>query len=941
MYIQAFPISVTNVFPMVNSVNGGQLATEFNLRSRESVSTDSAITYMVGPTYVHSASDFSVSIKPGTSNVLLIGPGRALINGHFVQTLADVEIDLPAAVAASGTRLSGNLAIGIRMMYADTLLSGSATPLSAYAGSLEPEDNTTQMYKGIQVVILPQDQFKLPTDSPTDESQVTAHLKLATFRYTNGVIRGNIAQTPFSENGTVLSAERIKDIDDLLEGQFITHQGLAPNKIYTYAGKPIIQTVDNDPQTVVSRDSTWCDSTDSIMVWDRNPQSGLSSDVDASQYGYVAEAQFLWNANDNQLKLVVPHKQIDGGMIEDPEAASQRYKFYPRAIPLPTASLTDSGSYGIVDSNYTNAILNRFNEMDSHYLFAGHGTQFAYVPQLNTISELPALPSVATVSTAFEHQPFDYVLVGQDFTQVAQSDSSRSPATVYQVLQYCDTFSDTVYDPDSGEDPPHDISHPVATISQDFPDVESADRFIVVGGIRTLAIEAVQYYNHAVSNDAVKVSISVSGVEYVVRYLFVFYVRQQYSEPIWITGTVNLATENTVGGFRNVAESEIGQGYVYLDTNGHLRVLDYTLLASGALAYQLGHDISLTNLTFDALQTQLNEYVNERVAFPDQTQVVSTAQAIMAGSDVDASVINVTIELPDDSSLGDSETQILNIYDIDSRFGASIYLHITGNATNKTILNILNCQKLRIDNNISGSPVLMLSNCELYYDAVILDYATSEVVGGASPVIRSNITGLSLWYKSDASQTDPQLVVDGMTVYQKNVALSGADIDAFGSDYTNDVHFTVGLDSITLDTFGDVVGCGIAIQNGSTANNQEGESALAVTLDFPQGSPLVYPIKHMVKPISINGSFSVCYNATTETDTHVLQNTNLTLITSPYDAGTMQYASNVPCTIFLNTNVVPITPVIYRYGTSVDPEIAVIDGVKSDDIHIFSGKVTS
>lgn len=926
MYIQAFPVATTNVFPMVNSVNGGQLATEFNMRSRESIGTPSVISYMVGPTYVHAPTDFNVSLKAGSSSVLVISPGRALINGHFVETLSDIEVDIPAAIASSGSRLSGNLVIGVRMMYADTALSGSVVPLSEFGGSLEAEDDVTQMYKGIQIVILPQASFNLPIDVPNDESAVTAHLKLATFRYVNGAVQsGSIIQTPFSENGTIFSADRIGNLVDILSDEYINRQGLQPNKIYTYAGKPIIQTVDGNPQTVVSGDSTWCDSTDSIMVWDRNPQSGLSSDVDASQYGYVTEAQFLWNANDNQLKLVVPHKQIDGGMIEDPEAASQRYKFYPRAIPLPTASLADSGSYGIVDSNYTNAILNRFNEMDSHYLFAGQGTQFAYVSQLTTISELPALPSVASVSTVFEHKPFDYVLVGQDFTQVEQPTSTRSPATVYQVLQYCDTFADTVYDPDSGETPPHDISHPIATISQDFPDAESADRFIAIGGVRTLAIEAVQYYNHAVSNDAIKVSISVSGVEYFVRYLFVFYVRQQYSEPIWITGTVSLATENTIGGFRNVSDSDVGQGYVFMDADGHLRILDYTLLASGALAYQLGHDISLTNLTFDALQTQLNEYVNERVVFPDATQLENAAQALSVREVIDPDIVNVTIEIPDDSNV--TEMQTLDIYDLDSRFHSSIYLHIIGSSVGNTTVYIRNCQRLRIDNNIVGTPRIVLSNCELYYDASILNYVDS-------------IDGLSLWYEIDHTQQTqdvPQLTIDGMTVRMKNAPFNGTDIDGFSDVNTNDLHFAVGLNALTFDTYGDVIGCEIGIQNGSTANNQLGETVMAATFDLPQSSLLSYPLKHMTKPISINGTFSVCYPADIGSATHMLQNTLLTLTTLPYD---VSMESAVPCTLFLSTSVSEVTPLIYNYNTNVLPTGQIINGVSSDNIHIFSGKVT-
>ena len=63
-----FPVSATNIFPIANTKKGGQLVTEFNLRCIDSVSTDESIQYMVGPSFVHGASDFEVKCQGSTGS---------------------------------------------------------------------------------------------------------------------------------------------------------------------------------------------------------------------------------------------------------------------------------------------------------------------------------------------------------------------------------------------------------------------------------------------------------------------------------------------------------------------------------------------------------------------------------------------------------------------------------------------------------------------------------------------------------------------------------------------------------------------------------------------------------------------------------------------------------------------------------------------------------
>ena len=155
-----FSVGTTNIFPMANSTTGGQYATEFNLRTRESVCTPQNVTYMIGPSYAHGEADYKVT--SGTqlgrgSSMIVIQPGRAVVNGHFVQNLSEMQIDLSAARAADPT-LVGKLCIGLKAMY---------STLPTMAGTLETEDSEL-MYEGIQVVVLPEAQFKLPADVPTD-----------------------------------------------------------------------------------------------------------------------------------------------------------------------------------------------------------------------------------------------------------------------------------------------------------------------------------------------------------------------------------------------------------------------------------------------------------------------------------------------------------------------------------------------------------------------------------------------------------------------------------------------------------------------------------------------------------------------------------------------------------------------------------------------------
>ena len=181
MNFQTFPVGATNIFPLSNSKAGGQLATEWNLKSREMVATSSSLTYLCGPSFTHRVDDFNVRIQQDatgvaiSSSTLEIMPGNAVIDGHFVQSLDIMSVDLMEAniklKSMSRPPLKGRLCIGIRAYYSTE---------KTMAGAMLVE-NEQDYYEGIQLVVLPEEEIVLPLDSPDNQQAVTCHLKLATF----------------------------------------------------------------------------------------------------------------------------------------------------------------------------------------------------------------------------------------------------------------------------------------------------------------------------------------------------------------------------------------------------------------------------------------------------------------------------------------------------------------------------------------------------------------------------------------------------------------------------------------------------------------------------------------------------------------------------------------------------------------------------------------
>lgn len=953
MNFKTFNVATTNIFPMANGAGPGSLMSEFNLRSRESVATSASVKYFIGPSYTHGPDDFKISVQTDgdtqvSSSVLMISEGRALINGHYVETLAPMIVDLLEANATAKKNkldpLKGKLVVGLRVMYStEATMAGAILPV---------EDN--DIYEGVQVVILPEDKFRLPTDVPNEEDKVTAHIKLGTFNFINGAISSVHNNIPGKYQ--IVEASRISNVDDIISEGYISKTGLNPNKLYTFAGKG------TDPATGLD---TWCDSTDSLMVWDKTPT--LVTDKPD-----VTEATFQVDAATKAVKLVIPHKQVDG--VKKTDGTLQYYK--DRQIKLPIADYATGGS-GTVDSNYTKHIKQVAETINNFYHMPA-GKQVHYIDVLNTADDLPPINAAWKVG--------DYVLVNQDNTQDTSSDTSKAPSTMYVILSgviqsvkffskfgytYNDvkTFSgqadgdkiycladQAIYNIKSHtqliNQPTNwatgyftyftkinDLYYPVpkTSVPPEFqPNIYYSctvvkDKYEPLPGVQ-VGIEYISDIpNTGISPDDILDQTAMFGIpkseyrgqvdsdyliaEYqdkegrIARYCYKVQTsnKYQYSTPIMLTGSIPLAQETVIGGFLNVPDTAVDGGYIIRDDNGHLRLIDYSLLRSGVLAYQLGEDFETpSGVDIASIQTYLDEYVNYRVAFKDTNKI--------AESKSDPYVINVTINLPDATD-DDEETKLL-IRGIDSRFNTSVYLHIKGGADSKTTINIMDCEKIRIDSNIEGTPKVNLYRSNLYYDASVINYFTT-------------IDDMKLWYERYSSD-DPDLLVDNMTVTEVNAPIISEDIDIWSLEVPNDNHFTYALKSITFGRSGEIVGCEMYIRNDMSNNIEEGRYVIVSKFSLPEGQGLQYPAKRLTKQLKVTGSFVTCY-PTTSPAGYMITSTEFTALSQAVDEYTLN--PKLSGVISLLCNVFSIDRVV---GVDLGTQI---DGWQSNSFHIFSGGV--
>lgn len=895
-----FSADATILFPAANTTTGGQLATEWNLRSREMVSTDPNILYEVGPSFVHGVEDFEVDyLREGgiaiSDSKLSIAPGRAVINGHYVETLTPMVIDIMEAnnklVAQSRAPLKGKLSVGIRTFYATE---------QTVAGTILVEDEN-DMYLGIQIVVLPSEEMKTPSDTPTDSGLVTADLILAEFNYTNNTI-SNIVN--LDSKLQYIDPERVKDIDEIVSSKYVTKTGLNSKRLYAFAGKG------SDPGTGLD---TWEDVTDSIIIWDKDP-------IRTTEKTSYKQAEFV--PAGESVFLVLPHKPVYG-MTTD--LGEDEY-YEPRIMELPRADYA-SDSPGIISSDYTKQIKDIANKIND-FRNSLTGKQIMFMDTRTVTTTLPI------INEAHGWGIGDYILVRHDeYVMDGTTSTESAPATLYVILPGPILSLQYATQVDGSESLDPGIPELMWGAELGYQEwYESA-------GQSEPDTENPQYYPQFYDPNYPPRGIPYNGPEH--RWYDYFRLRYyripeegsedkhpftdfyygvynagplSWSDPVMLTGTVALATESVIGGFYNASSQATDHGYVRLDDTGHLRLIDYELLRSGTLAYQLSEDLTLpNNITLTETQNYLYEYVNGRIAFPSGNQL----------SDV-PSVIHIYIPL-----INTADGGVIEIEGIDSRFNTAVCLHIQGDADSNVTVNIRDCEKLIIDPSIGGYPVINIYRCCLKYDPLVFQYVRTC---NRDTSIYGTFTGMqdiSLWY-AKVDSTDPNITVNDMTVTELDSQIISADINYWrelDDPVANDNEYIVALRSITFDGYGNIIGCEILAANNSTDNIETGDKIVVGSIVLPQGSSLVYPIACLTRQLKIDGQFTTAYLSG---QFWYVTDTSMTLLTGKYDELSPAESITGQVAFHSKTSLVPTT----ISETS-------IAGWEPDSYHILSGGAIS
>ena len=183
-------------------------------------------------------------------------------------------------------------------------------------------------------------------------------------------------------------------------------------------------------------------------------------------------------------------------------------------------------------------------------------------------------------------------IVGEDLTVDVTSDQVRAPSTMYVVLPGIVTAYEY-----------HSNVSNNTTVPSSLSGIELARRIVDVANGDTVSTSDPEVYGNyfdlspnyhgEVDKDYFMID-AVNGDSHTYYYYNVSESGNMcWSDPFFVTGEIPFAQEEVIGGFLNVPDTTLDGGYVYRDDTGHLRLLDYSLLRSGTLAYQLGEDFDI------------------------------------------------------------------------------------------------------------------------------------------------------------------------------------------------------------------------------------------------------------------------------------------------------------------------------------------------------------
>ena len=963
----------TNIFPIANSTVGGQLLTEYNLKSRESVGTDSSIDFICGLSYAHSMDDFALTKDTNNSTQIVISSGRAVIDGHYVESLTPIHIDIAElnANAVDKITLSGDFEVGLRIMYSDTTtMNGAIDPGTAvtpwWSGYGTYED--TDYFQGIQVVIAhrvytPKDK---PTQSDWTDGTPKCHLKLGSFVYKAGSVV-EIVNNPSKIQ--IYDSDRISDLRSALKDEgVLIRPTLDPNMLYVYSPN--------------GANESWCKASSALMVWDKldnTANNKVNKDDYISSTLVDGQAEFVQDGGKG-VALVVPHKQVDGGILENTEV-----KYWKdRIIEMPNANYS-KGTAGIVSKAYTDEI-KRISTDIEFIKRSGikEGTMRAYYPSMNWDTRKSTQRDNLTLPIPTDWNVGDYVLVRSDYTvdsanpvasmyivtagEVTELDvgSSTKPAssTVIKTgsLKVNAGTSNSISISNAtvtasgnglgnvrvGHSAIHDVAANSTEVfeiplSPNMPNAnyealitpngdpqltasikaKFADKFRISARNGTDSIMPSQQFSYMVNDNSGSMSLSnasvtgslstgtLNNVEFGLSYVganigtvdmtqetmptpaevlaeFVdglvgrvgdyvtviwtndtdednpvtttlYYAVKTtgtlgWSDPIQLTEPIVLASENVIGGFYNIdpdSSETLGQGYVYVDADGHLRIADFALLAGKTFAYVISNDWkSSVGLDRETLQLELDDYINNRIAYP-MTLLDPTNFATAGAMPTYSIHIIVNLSLSDD----DGSTP-LYIHNISSMFNTTVRLTFTGTVSENTKIFVSDCERLILDAPETILSSIWLKRSELYYDATVLNTIN---IGG--------YIGEELWDADIRLWTlDANLsIVDNVVTYTGTPTHDMLDMSATGTDgYNIDIHIGSYVKGIIFDTSCNIIGMDIAIEDNIAKTLQHGDLAVtyltANTYQLPV-SGFTIPTKCLTNAIRADGNYISMYYA--------------------------------------------------------------------------------
>jgi len=903
--LNVFPSMLTNMFPVANDTNGGQLVTEWNIKQLESVMGDTQIRWAHYPSYTATEQDFVISAVGATEPYsLFIGKtgglsNRAIIDGHFLEVLGRIRINLLSSsgvgVTADTPLASGQYEIGLVAVYSgdSTLTSQPPGRDSQLVGAI---DGTTKLFGqsgifgGVAVVIgsvSGENRLLTPSDCPltTQRDLVNCHLKLGRFTWQSEIMGGSAGgrvvlgsvRNYLTEKLRFLDPERliVRDSGNTTSPLVGGKQGLNPDKLYAYATRDVPGQEYND--------DAWTDITFDLLDLPR--------------------MRVEYDQTSDRVMLVAPYKRAmhQEGLFPEPN-----FKFV-----LPNANPAFANNAGMLGKYYKSKIdeLSKLNDALQRGTHAS-GTLKRVIPELTTyeldynwnVAESAQLPNPRNFNAG------DYVYILMDYLandrwegnrpktqKIEATDVTSVPSTMRVVTLTPTAETNIVFDPTFTPNPPPitdalfiaDFTIYVETMSdasgqtvQETSKIFSmpenmfvwgkneGEEIIFVAGLTDIddtsseetgwgIIRNRLFTAHALDGLPASLTQATAIVKIVInnnlpgtqqgvitqyRGVRATEVVKDWSNALWLTPTLPIATYQTRGAVFSVDLENTdfqGKGYCYVDEFGYIRMVDFDYLESGGAWRFLQNDYETTaGQDIDGLRAELEVYVNRRASIGDFV---------------------VVVYLPDRQNPGSaaSASEVLHLT-IGSVYRGSTTLIFKGSA-DAIPVQLTNCDRIRVIDQTSGDIELALLNCELYYDAAIIQKCLT--VGG-----RAGIFGMTLWYKEfiasrervkqypevfrqEERDQDGRLIVIGseyITCEAHRVEFHGnslwLDLATF-SDSQPEVNLQARISDVEFSPTGIITGLGLMIRNRTT------------TGDFLAGiTPVEGQIYMMPTAVSFNSS---------------------------------------------------------------------------------------